>query len=123
MKATLRNKVTGETLAVTSTTEHPDSSYGQAVWVDGNGQSVAVVGMENPLFEVAGMTIDDRESLGQMLRLMRVSKGIAIRTLAEQCGLSKSTVVNIESGAFSPRLDVVAKILDKLGGEMKILPI
>lgn len=120
MKATLRNKVTGESIPVISTTEHPDSSYGQAVWVTENGQSVAVVGMENPMFEVADMTIDDRETLGQMVRLMRVSKGVAIRALAEQCGLSKSTVVNIENGAFTPRLDIVLRILSALGATMRV---
>lgn len=34
MKATLINKLTGERIEVRSTTRHPASSYGQAIWVD-----------------------------------------------------------------------------------------
>lgn len=52
MKATIKNKITGEQIAVHSTTEHPNSSYGKAVWVDDNGIAYCQVGMESPFYTV-----------------------------------------------------------------------
>jgi len=52
MDAVLTNNVTGEKVKVHSTTEHPDSSYGKAVWVDDNNQSYCQVGMEKPFYSV-----------------------------------------------------------------------
>lgn len=120
MKAILKNKLTGEKIPVTSTTDHPDSSYGQPVWVDANDDSYCVVGFEQPLFEVVSMSVDDAESLATMVRHLRAVKGISIRDLATATGLSKTTIVNVESGAFSPRLDVVSKIVDALGAKINL---
>ena len=120
MKAILRNKVTGETIPVTSTTDHPDSSYGQPVWVDEKGQSFCVCGVPSPFYDVIEMEVEGREELGAYIRLMRVTNGVSVRGLAEDCGLSPATVQNIEKGAFSPRLDIVGKILDRLGAKMVI---
>lgn len=39
MTATLRNLITGATIEVRSTTDHPTSSNGLAVWVDAAGNS------------------------------------------------------------------------------------
>ncbi len=39
MRAVLTNLLTGEEIKVVSTTDHPTSSYGQAVWVDEDGQA------------------------------------------------------------------------------------
>lgn len=44
MKAKLINLLTDECVYVHSTTEHPDSSYGQEVLVDDNGVSYGLVG-------------------------------------------------------------------------------
>lgn len=43
MKATLKNLVTGDLIKVESTKNHPDSSYGQEVWVTDDGQSIGIV--------------------------------------------------------------------------------
>lgn len=43
MKAKLTNPITGEVVVVTATTEHPDSSYGKAVWVDAKNQAYCQV--------------------------------------------------------------------------------
>ena len=53
--ATLINNITGESVRVHATTEHPDSSYGLAVWVDDNNQAYMQVGAINPFYTV----IDD----------------------------------------------------------------
>lgn len=52
MKARLINNITGETIQVVSTTDHPDSSYGKAVWVDENNVAYTQVGMESPFYSV-----------------------------------------------------------------------
>ena len=120
MKAIIKNKLDGNIVSVTSTTEHPDSSYGQAVWVDDNNNSYCVVGMEAPMYEVVKATIEDRETLGQMLRTMRVAKGVSIRDLAERSGLNKNTIVNVEGGKFTPRLDIIIAMTKALGVNINI---
>lgn len=52
MEAILKNNVNGEEVEVTATTNHPDSSYGQAVWVDKKGTAYCQVGMEAPFYTV-----------------------------------------------------------------------
>lgn len=52
MEAILKNNVSGEEIKVTATTEHPDSSYGKAVWVDAKGVAYCQVGMESPFYTV-----------------------------------------------------------------------
>ncbi len=66
--------------------------------------------------------ITTRKDLGRVIRQMRLAKGISIRGLADICGLSPSTVQNIENGAFSPRLDIVLRILSELEGKLIITP-
>lgn len=52
MRAKLINNVTGTAVDVRSTTIHPASSYGKAVWVDKNNQAYCQVGMEAPFYSV-----------------------------------------------------------------------
>jgi DNA-binding XRE family transcriptional regulator len=51
---------------------------------------------------------------------LRTQRGYSIRQLAEICELSKSTIVNMEKGRFSPRFEIVDKIAAKLGAEIRI---
>lgn len=120
MKAKIKNKLNGEIIVVTSTTTHPDSSYGQAVWVDDNNNAYCVVGMKSPMYDIVEMEINDRVELGSFIHNVRVSQGITVRGMAEKSGIMPSTVQNVEKGAFSPRLDIIKKMLDALGAKMKI---
>lgn len=52
MKAILTNLLTGQKITVTATTEHPDSSYGQAVWVDEEGVAYGQCNLHIPFYEV-----------------------------------------------------------------------
>lgn len=61
-----------------------------------------------------------REELGQIMSELRNQRGYSIRQLAEICELSKSTIVNMEKGRFSPRFEIVDKIAAKLGAEIRI---
>lgn len=58
--------------------------------------------------------------IGDNLRAIRQTKGVSIRALAEIVGVSKSTIVNIETGKFSPRYDIVERIAEALGAEIEI---
>lgn len=58
--------------------------------------------------------------IGLQLRELRQRKGMSIRALAEMIGVSKSTIVNIENDAVSPRYDIVERIADALGVEIEI---
>ena len=58
--------------------------------------------------------------IGDNLRVKRMAKGVSIRALAEIVGVSKSTIVNIETGKFSPRYDIVERIAEALGTEIEI---
>ena len=60
MRAILTNKVNGESVEVHSTTEHPDSSYGQPVWVDNEGQAYCQVNLQNPFYEIEIIEDDEK---------------------------------------------------------------
>lgn len=120
MNAKLKNKMTGEVIDVTSTNNHPDCSYGQSVWVDEQGQAYCIVGMPNPIYDIIEMDITNREELGKFIRLSRTSQGITVRGMAERCGLSPSTIQNLENGAFSPRLEIIVNILNELGLKLTV---
>lgn len=50
MKAILINNITGQEIPVHATTEHPASSYGQAVWVDDDNNAYFQVGLPTPFY-------------------------------------------------------------------------
>lgn len=52
--ATLKKIVNGEEVKVHATTEHPDSSYGKAVWVDDDNNAYCEVDsvVPNPFYEI-----------------------------------------------------------------------
>jgi len=52
----------GTEIEVRATTDHPTSSYGQEVWVDGNGESYGQVSLGPPWgYELAGLWADDTD--------------------------------------------------------------
>jgi XRE family transcriptional regulator, regulator of sulfur utilization len=52
--------------------------------------------------------------IGSNLRQFRVSKGISIKALAKQIGVSKLTLIKIEHGEANPTLSVIWKIANGL---------
>jgi DNA-binding XRE family transcriptional regulator len=121
MTGTLIVKPTGEEIKVHATTEHPTSSYGKAVWVDELNNAYLQVGSTHPLYDIV---LDEpyrtRVRIGNELAQHRRDKGYSVRQLAELAGVSKSTVVNIEAGRFSPTIDVANKLLTALGAQLII---
>jgi DNA-binding XRE family transcriptional regulator len=53
--------------------------------------------------------------LGEQVEMRRKTKGLTAAQLAEQAGVGRSTVTNIEAAIGSPSLDTVAAIAKALG--------
>ena len=51
-----------------------------------------------------------RRAFGERVRALRQEQGWTQERLAEQCGLDRSYVAGIESGARNPTLDVIWKV-------------
>ena len=120
MIARVRNIITGEVVDVRSTTEHPDSSYGNPVWVDADNVAYGQVDLPMPLYEVMDVEVYDREEIGIAIRNIREILRISSGDLAERAGLNKNTITNIERGKFSARVDVLISILTALGAKLTI---
>ena len=61
-----------------------------------------------------------REELGNTINELRQQRGMSIRELAERSEVNKATIVNIEQGRFSPRYEIVERIVKELGGTIEI---
>lgn len=65
--------------------------------------------------------LNDRQLFGQKMARLRRSKLYSIRDLAERSGCAPNTIVNIEQGKFSPRVEIVEQILSVLGAHLEIV--
>ena len=63
----------------------------------------------------------DADIIGAIIKQMSVL-GISRRELAEQCGMSQSTLARIEAMVTMPRLDVLVKILNRLHLKLTVIP-
>ena len=71
----LRNIASGVILDVSQTTEHPDCSYGQPIWIDESNNALCQVGMEAPFYEVLQYDgKDNRLRIGKELERLRKAK-------------------------------------------------
>lgn len=62
-----------------------------------------------------------RRALGEQIAQLRIHRGISVRDLAQRCDLSPTTIVNIQAGNFSPRYEIVERILRELGARIEII--
>ena len=65
--------------------------------------------------------LNDRQLFGVKMSRLRKSKLLTIRELAERTNLATNTILNIEKGKFSPRLEIVERILSELGAHLEIV--
>lgn len=61
-----------------------------------------------------------REELGSIIEALMAERNISIRELASRCNLAPRTVFNLRKGLFSPRLEIVDKILTELDAKIEI---
>ena len=66
--------------------------------------------------------LNERQLFGLEMARLRRNKCLPIRELAERCGCSTATIVNIEKGKFSPRLEIVQQILAAMDCHLEIVP-
>ena len=60
------------------------------------------------------------ERIGKATKTRRKELGITQTTLAELSGVSKNTIYKLERGENNPSLEIVDKILEVLGLDLKI---
>lgn len=127
MKATIINKLTGERIEVRSTSRHPASSYGQAIWVDSNNNPYLQVKLrgeyvtDSPLYKVElDRLLLQRYELGQRIASIRHAKGLSVRDLAQLAGVTAANLCRIEQGDYSAGLDIISRICDAIGARLTI---
>lgn len=64
--------------------------------------------------------MNHRERIGQRIKSLRESKGLSVRQLSELCGVTYQNINKIELGRYSVGIDILGKIIDALGAEIKI---
>lgn len=64
---------------------------------------------------------ENRQLFGQKMARLRKQQGYSIRELAELSGFATNTILSIEKGKFSPRFEIVEKILSVLGAHLEIV--
>ena len=65
--------------------------------------------------------IEIMKKIGEEIRLRRKLLKIDQKTLAELAGVSINTLTKIERGESNPSINVLKKILDTLGMDIKII--
>lgn len=120
----ITNIITGDTVEVYATTKHPDSHYGREVWVDKDGKAWFDVGGKHPFnyrVEIYGVHKCARIDIGKRIAELRKQQGMKQSDLADHAGVTAANISRIETGRYSPGLDVLARIANTLGCELAII--
>lgn len=127
MRATITNNLTGVAVQVTATTEHPESHYGHAVWVDKDNVAYAEVGYSGaPLYTISdieptGEGDDWAVIIGWRIAAIRSSLGLSQSELADAVGMHQPNIARIERGRYSTSVDILGKIAEALGKRVDIV--
>lgn len=62
-----------------------------------------------------------REIIGSQLAALRKEHGLTVRQLAELCGLDHANIVKIENGKYNVSIDILQRVCDVLGADIKII--
>ena len=62
-----------------------------------------------------------REIIGQQVAALRNKRGLTTRQLADRCGISYSNVGKIERGAYNVSVDILGKVCEALGADIRII--
>lgn len=96
--------------------ESPASAVPNYWWIDNEGNVISKVGDPDGEWQELSVDFRDREGLGKYLKQLRLLTKWSVRGLATECNLSPATIVNIEAGKYSPRLEIVMDLLRLLTG-------
>ena len=61
-----------------------------------------------------------REQIGQQIAHIRKEKGLTQDQLSKMTGLDRANIAKIENGRYNTGIDIIGKICDELGVEIKI---
>lgn len=64
--------------------------------------------------------MSNREYIGKRIAEIRQANGLSQRALSELCGVTYQNINKIELGRYSVGLDVLSKIINALGYELRI---
>ena len=64
---------------------------------------------------------DKRKSMGESIRTMRTAQGWEQEQLARIAGITAANVRSIEAGKYAVNIDVLNKIAEALGAELRIV--
>ena len=67
--------------------------------------------------------MNNREYIGKRIAEIRQAKGLSIRQLAEASGVSFANIYKIENGKYNVSIDILGKICEALGSEIRIQPV
>ena len=67
--------------------------------------------------------MNNREYIGKRIAEIRKTKGLSIRQLAEASGVSFANIYKIENGKYNVSIDILGKICEALGSEIRIQPV
>ncbi|NAW65921.1 helix-turn-helix domain-containing protein [Photobacterium halotolerans] len=63
-----------------------------------------------------------RESIGKAIATARKARGTTQKAMAEQTGINKTTLSEIENGRFTGSLDIFERYLDAVGLQLQVSP-
>lgn len=111
MKTARLTNRSGVTVAVHTTTDHPDCHYGQAVWVDDENTAYLQVGLEhlNPFYRLDG--IESVVDIGAVLK----SHGIRQAEAARRMGVTPATFAGYCQRGQGIGVDTLQRIADAIG--------
>lgn len=66
---------------------------------------------------------ENRIRIGGQVAAIRKEKGLSIRELAEACGVTAQNITKIEHGKYNVSIDILGKICEALGSEIRIQPV
>lgn len=111
----LKSTLTGEAVVVRATTDHPQSSYGKAVWVDRDNQAICQQGLE---FLSGYELIDEKVEFGAVLRSIRDERDINKNYFMKR-GLRIEALDAIENGSKNYTIDSLFSYLGILGVDLQ----
>lgn len=97
-------------------TENSANSVPDYWWIDNEGNVICKVGDPDGEWQELSVDFRDREGLGFYLKQLRLQTKWSVRKLATECHLSPATIINIEAGKYSPRLEIVMELLHLFTG-------
>lgn len=72
---------------------------------------IAIIAIgKTKIYNTMDEEINIRTRIGDRVKQLRLDNKLSIRDLADQSGLNKSTIVNMEAGKFDARLDTLEKL-------------